>query len=95
MIHFVVFGIDVLKAFEFERIHHKIILFDVAFCDGDDAFALEHKGYATVRSHRTAEFVEQVTNVTRRTIFIVGEGFDDNGSSANTVTLVNHIFIVD
>ena len=44
---------------------------------------------------RTAEFVEQVTNVTRRTIFIVGEGFDDNGSSANTVTLVNHIFIVD
>ena len=85
---------EVVGAGVHDVLHHLVLgigLFLVV--DDEDALLLEAEGNAAGGAHVAAELVEQVADVARGAVFVVGQRLDDDRDPAGAVALVGVVLV--
>ena len=65
-----------------------------AVLDLEDAFVVEHEGYAAGGAEAAAELVEVAADVGHGAVGVVGSGLHEDGHAVGAVALVHHFLVV-
>ena len=75
--------------------HHNIVFAHSVHVDVDNAAFFEHVRYASGAAETAAEFIEQVSDVARRAVFVVSQTFHDDCNAACRVSFIGKFFVID
>ena len=79
-----------------QRRHHDLVLVHARLAlDDDQADLVKHVGDAAVGAQRAAVLVENVADIGRGAVAVVGHGGNDHGHAARRVALVLDLLVVD
>ena len=91
----IVRDIEIVRSGVKREHHHLVVIHACLFLDLDHAFGVEIVRHASGRPEASARAIEDVTNFSACSVFIVRERFHYDGDTVGTVALVYDAFIVD